>query len=388
MRPLAGVLALTLFAPLASAAPPAEPAPASPAAPAPPTSAPRVARARVPLRVVRVMPESHQALLFDRSRSTHVLAEVGGTIDGYTVEDIDDDQVTLRFQGTEVVLAAPAAAPVARRPRTARGSTPPRVAAADSHADVAVPPAGPASVAAAPADQAPVDPYNAAAIRVGPAPPADRGTGASAEAAARVAEPTASGEPTPPADAGEARRRVAPAGEAAASAPPAVAIADPGPPRAPTPAAVAAAPAAAWSTASAAAPPAPPAAGPPAAEPPVAAEPPAAPVAAEPPAPSRGDGVTLSRAEVERALADFAKLTLAMHGSFTASGVRVDGVGDGTIFQRVGLRAGDVIASVDGAPLRTLDDAATLYARAGSAKAFTAQVVRHGAPVALHVTIQ
>ena len=110
-------------------------------------------------------------------------------------------------------------------------------------------------------------------------------------------------------------------------------------------------------------------------------DPPAAPAA-------RSDTVTLRRTEVERALADFATLTLAVHGSFTASGVRIDGVGEGSIFQRIGLHAGDVIASVDGAPLRTLDDTATLYARAGKALGFTAQVVRHGAPVALHVAIQ
>lgn len=101
-----------------------------------------------------------------------------------------------------------------------------------------------------------------------------------------------------------------------------------------------------------------------------------------------GVGVTLSRGDVDHALADFAKLTIAVRGSFTATGARVDGVGDGTIFQRIGLRAGDVIASVDGVPLRTLDDAANLYARAGSAKALTAQIVRNGAPITLRVAIQ
>jgi S1-C subfamily serine protease len=96
----------------------------------------------------------------------------------------------------------------------------------------------------------------------------------------------------------------------------------------------------------------------------------------------------LSRAEVDTALADFAKLTTAMHGSFTASGVAVESVGDGTIFARAGLRAGDLITAVDGTQLRSLDDAANLYARASSAKALTAQIVRNGAPVTLRVAIQ
>jgi general secretion pathway protein C len=98
--------------------------------------------------------------------------------------------------------------------------------------------------------------------------------------------------------------------------------------------------------------------------------------------------IALSRAEVDSALADFGKLTLAMHGRFTAAGVAIDGVGDGTIFARAGLRAGDVIAAVDGTPLRSLDDAANLYARASSARAMTAQILRNGAPLTLRVAIQ
>jgi S1-C subfamily serine protease len=98
--------------------------------------------------------------------------------------------------------------------------------------------------------------------------------------------------------------------------------------------------------------------------------------------------VEISRAELDRVLADFAQLTLALRGSFTVSGVRVDGVGDGTIFQRAGLRIGDVITAVDGVPLRSLDDAASVYARAASAKAVTAQIVRNGAPLTLRVAIR
>src|SRR5256885_438867 len=106
MRLVAGALALTLFASFARAEGPGDPGSAG----RPTRYAPGEAHGKVPLRVVRVMPESHQALLFDRSRSTHVLVEVGGKIDGYTVEDIDDDEVTLQLQGKQIVLAAPARA--------------------------------------------------------------------------------------------------------------------------------------------------------------------------------------------------------------------------------------------------------------------------------------
>src|SRR5689334_4448113 len=101
MRLVAGALALTLFASFARAEDPAT------ARPARPTGA---AYSKIPLRVVRVMPESHQALLYDRSRSTHVLVEVGGKVDGYTVDEIDDDEVTLQLGGKQFVLAAPARA--------------------------------------------------------------------------------------------------------------------------------------------------------------------------------------------------------------------------------------------------------------------------------------
>jgi general secretion pathway protein C len=105
-------------------------------------------------------------------------------------------------------------------------------------------------------------------------------------------------------------------------------------------------------------------------------------------APAPGDAIAISRSDLDSALADFARLTAGVHGSFSASGVVINSVGDGTIFQRAGLRTGDVVTSVDGVRLRTLDDAANLYARAATARAITAQVVRAGKPVTLHVVIQ
>jgi hypothetical protein len=108
--------------------------------------------------------------------------------------------------------------------------------------------------------------------------------------------------------------------------------------------------------------------------------------AAPPPAPA--GAVAIPRGELDSALADFARLTAGVRGSFSASGVVIDGVGDGTIFQRAGLRAGDVVTSVDGVRLRTLDDAAGLYARAATARAITAQILRAGKPVTLHVVIR
>ena len=96
----------------------------------------------------------------------------------------------------------------------------------------------------------------------------------------------------------------------------------------------------------------------------------------------------VSRADLEGALADFAALVAGVRASFSASGVAVQEVRAGTIFQRAGLRTGDVISSVDGVRLRSIDDAANLYARASTARAFTAQIVRAGKPLTLRVVIQ
>ena len=49
----------------------------------------------MPYRVVRILPETEQVLLFDKIHGTHVVAENGDALDGYTIDDIDDDEVTL-----------------------------------------------------------------------------------------------------------------------------------------------------------------------------------------------------------------------------------------------------------------------------------------------------
>jgi S1-C subfamily serine protease len=96
----------------------------------------------------------------------------------------------------------------------------------------------------------------------------------------------------------------------------------------------------------------------------------------------------LSRREVDAALGNFGALAVAFRASFTPAGVQVESVLDGSLFAKAGLRAGDLITSVEGRPLRSLDDVAALYARAGALRTVTAQVVRAGKPLTLHATIQ
>ena len=518
MRLVAGAVAFALFAPIAAADDTSSEStrPTAPAsAPGPAAATGKAPRGKVPLRVVRVMPESHQALLFDSRRSTHVLAEVGGQVAGYTVDDIDGDTVTLHRGRQQIVLAAPARlaprATAAASPAGPRGPGPrgpgspdtappgdsavPRVRAASTAgaaaSEAALPSdpagssvrsasaAGPVSAQAGPAssapaaadpapaaaDPAPLDPYAAAAdgdpaVRSVEAPDAASAAPAGAASASpgsssAGAEPgiRVSHAPSAPSAAsavvpGEDGVRVASAPEAApaassdtaaapvrvveapgaAASPAAAPSASPDAPSPPAPAAAAPTPIAAASIPASApsTPGAAPAAAPgspaipdvraadtaraadkqtldaraladvlttdPRARGPHDREVPSGPTRAAEvraaPAAGAAAGAPISRSELDGALADFAALTAALRGSFSANGVVVESVGDGTIFQRAGLRAGDVIASVDGVALRSLDDAANLYARAATARAVTAEVVRGGKPVTLRVVIR
>lgn len=361
MRLVVGLLALTLTGSLAYAE--------DSKAPEPQVESPR---AKVSLRVVSMLPESHQALLFDKHRGTHVLAAVGSTIEGYRVDAIEDDTVTLLGEGQRVVLAAPDSR---WRRRGADRETPrPRpvpavVAPVDPYATPA--PEGPADpyagdeLPAAAATEGPVDPY-AEAVRVVDAPrPIVAGEGGVRVAEAPGTETAvATTEPAPPAP--------------AAPVPTAV------PKTSPTPApATQPLPSEAAEAMAALLPPPPP-------EDPAATPAPAAATTPSPaPAPTAGTpSVVLSRQDVATALADFGQLTSSVRGAFTAEGARVDMVAPRSVFAKLGLRSGDVVTSVDGAPLRSIDDAADLYIRASSLRTSTIQVIRNGKPIALHLAIQ
>jgi type II secretory pathway component PulC len=324
-------------------------------------------RGKAGLRVVRILPESNQALLFDKNRGTHVLADVGSTIAGYKVESIDEDEVTLSANGKELVLTAPQrggwrslreeradVAPVAKK-------APKAEAPADPYAE---------TTADAPADpyadagDAPIDPY---------AEPKPRSVSAPApivagEGGVRVATPH-NMDIAPVVDGGAPPTTTAPRSTPAGLDPafvPATTRApswiDPGPAKPATTAPAANTPAD-----------------------PYAGEAPADPYG-EPPAPVITPTV-LSRSELNVALADFGKLTNLLRGSFTAQGARLDVVADGSVFAKAGLRAGDVVTAVDNMQLRSIDDAADLYVRASATRAANIQVLRAGKPMTLRVLI-
>jgi hypothetical protein len=341
------------------------------AAPPPPAAAPAPAPTakKLPLRVVRVLTETHQALLFDKTKGTHVLVEIGKEIDGFKVDDIDEDTVTLTpiEGGAQVVLAGPD--PSWRRHT---GATKPAAAAPEDPY----------------ASAAPMDPYGAddvpsveapGSVASGPvAAPIAAGDGgvrtAAAPSSTPVAPRTVSATSTDPGFATTPVSSTAPTTSAPTSIPATTAPTTTAP-------IVDTSSSSNWSTL------------------PVSN---AAPVITSPaitaPAtstPAIGDAPTLlplptmlSKSDVAAALSNFGALAGSMRGSFTPAGAKIDAVGPDSLLAKAGLRAGDVITSINNQPLRSLDDAANLYARAGSMKVATIVFQRAGKPMMLRLTIQ
>jgi hypothetical protein len=85
---------------------------------------------------------------------------------------------------------------------------------------------------------------------------------------------------------------------------------------------------------------------------------------------------SLSRREFDAAISDFSALGRDVQVTQAAEGVRVDEIAASSLPYRMGVRAGDVVLDVDGKKLRTMNDAAAIYARLMDADQFTVKVKR------------
>lgn len=443
---LASVLVLGSAAFADEATPPPAPAPAATPAAAP-------AAKKLPLRVVRVLQDTQQALMFDKAKGTHVLVDIGKQIDGFTVTDIDEDSVTLTAEGgQQIVLAGPdpswrgngrhgaqkpavaktasadpedpyaAAAPMdpygddgvrtAEAPATpAPSATAAPITAGEGGVRTAVAPSGGAtdSVRSAEAPGTPAKVIVSAAIPGSTIPTtvATSSTSTSTTpstttttpatttpstpivaAAAPVAEPVAarSAEPVAPIDnSSSAAWSTTPTAPVDPETAAIVALLTDSAPATTTKAPAVKTPAKATKAnknpkakdqkiASVSA------AGTPAGA--------AVPATASPTPPAADGATIIAKADVTAALGNFSTLANAVRGSFSADGAHLDAVAPDSLFAKAGLQAGDTITTINNQPLRSLDDAATLYSRVGSIKSATIQVLRAGKPLALHLAIQ
>jgi membrane-associated protease RseP (regulator of RpoE activity) len=351
MRLLPALLfvALTGSLALAEDAPP----PASDAKPADtkPEAAPTASKRKVPLRVVRMLPETHQVLLFDKTKGTHVVAEPGQDVEGYIVDEIDDDEVTLVSpSGAEVILTAPDMS-WRRRQAEKKAADAKKTAAADPapvdpYADPVEPTAPIAAPLVAGADGVRVASATPAPATEAEAMPADPYGGDPAVAAFFEAVGANSPKPaTPAAPPASNKASTSPTDGAALGA------------------ALTGSPAPGSSTSATSSAP--------------------SPAVAVGPTTS-----TIKRTDIDAALGDFAGTASTFRAAFTAQGLRFDDVAAGSLLSKVGLQKGDVITTIDGQPLRSMDDAANLYARLPTARGSTIQVLRAGKPVTLRIAIQ
>ena len=353
--------------------------PASPPKPEEATTAPPAAKSsKFPLRVVKVMPESEQVLLFDKGRGRHVLVELGDTVGDYTVSSIDADEVKLTGieMPVEVVLAV----------NEAKKKPAKKIAEATTEATTESPED---PYADAPAKKkAPADPYAdvedetareiSAALEDRPEAPvkAKSWSATTAEGEKSTTSPFA----TMDANAAKPSEDVATAGipKAPPKAKPAPVVEETFEDEAVAPASAPAKPIAPTAKADA----------------PTNLE--GEPVAIVDEAPAKpvvptvkADAPTkLARKDVNVALGDFGALSKSIDGAFGEQGLSIAMVAPRSVFAQAGLQPGDVVTAVNGKPLRTIDDAADLYARAGSMKSASVAIVRAGKPQTLRVVIQ
>ena len=84
----------------------------------------------------------------------------------------------------------------------------------------------------------------------------------------------------------------------------------------------------------------------------------------------------VSRRKLEAAVTDFERLGNEVQLAISDDGAHIHSVARSSLFYRLGFRAGDLVISVDGRPIRSMDDAAVVYAQLASVKRFVVIVQR------------
>jgi type II secretory pathway component PulC len=341
-------------------------------APVEPAPVPVAAPAVRPAHLVGVILSSAQALLWDDERGEYVLHRVGDDAFGGRLVELDADHVVIeRGEAREVMeLSAPPQMRVAGKRQPKRLPAMFISAAPEREAVAAVAPApvaAPAFVAAPAPVVAPalVAPPTSTEIALAPAPVV-----APALAPAPTAVPALAPAPT--------------AVPALAPAPTAVPVLAPAPTAVP-----AAAPAGALPPVPVVAPPLPPSATGTVATPVTPSAPATAAVAPAVTADRRPVAAMLiPRADLDRELGDFASLSQDVQVSQQPEGgFRLAAVRSGSFFERIGLRANDVVVRVDGRTIKGIDDASAAYAWLRVTNKFSVEVLREGRPLTLRYVI-
>ena len=89
---------------------------------------------------------------------------------------------------------------------------------------------------------------------------------------------------------------------------------------------------------------------------------------------------TLRRSTIEKALQDFDQVAQQASLSPHPEGFQVSRIKSRSIFRRMGLRNGDVITSVNGRPIYSVDDVLNIYRDVSTGSQFTIELKRRGRP--------
>lgn len=97
----------------------------------------------------------------------------------------------------------------------------------------------------------------------------------------------------------------------------------------------------------------------------------------------------LSRQELNTVLQDPRQMNfLGRIGPGPTGGVRVEDAPTGSLSNKLGLQAGDIITAINGQPINSPGDLARVYAQFNTITSIRAEVRRAGAPVTLNYSIQ
>lgn len=104
--------------------------------------------------------------------------------------------------------------------------------------------------------------------------------------------------------------------------------------------------------------------------------------------PMRAQRVSLRRSMIDEAIQDVSKLMTEIKIQPHEDGLALSSIKPNSIFRRMGLRNGDVLKSVDGQQIRSVDDALKLYESLKSADRVSVELKRRGADRMINYNIR
>ena len=96
---------------------------------------------------------------------------------------------------------------------------------------------------------------------------------------------------------------------------------------------------------------------------------------------------SIDRSDIVDAMGDLNSLMKQARFYPHAEGIRVSRIRRNSIFQKVGLRNGDIITGIDGRKISSIDDAMGFYSQLSSASNLSVELKRRGKPRVIDFSI-